>query len=103
MGMNNFERQIEEECVERIEQACAVEREATALECLSLCLSAKSVGEAAKLISNKFSIAANSSVCRHTNQQPIDRRLIDGFQRVVFLCQICLAELIYEEPEDAEK
>lgn len=40
--------------------------------------------------------------CAHINQQPICRRLIDGIERVVFQCQDCLAELIYEEPETAD-
>lgn len=44
--------------------------------------------------------AARKGECAHTNQKPICHRLIDGIGRVVFQCQDCLAELIYEEPED---
>jgi len=40
--------------------------------------------------------------CAHASQRPICRRLIGGIERVVFQCQDCLAELIYEEPETAD-
>lgn len=39
--------------------------------------------------------------CAHSNQQPTtSRRLVGGVERVVFQCQDCLAELIYEEPDE---
>jgi hypothetical protein len=40
--------------------------------------------------------------CPHMDQQPIGRRLIGDIERVVFQCQTCLVELIYQEPEDTD-
>lgn len=36
--MDSFERQIEEDAIERIEQACAIEREVTARRCVEIAL-----------------------------------------------------------------
>ena len=36
LGMNSFERQIEDETNERIEEACAIEREITARRCAKI-------------------------------------------------------------------
>lgn len=40
--------------------------------------------------------------CSHKHQRLSCRRIINGIERVVFQCQDCLAELIYEEPETAD-
>ena len=56
--MYDLDQQLENDCMERIEEACAYTEEFTARECLDLCESAKSLTEAASLIRNRFNLTS---------------------------------------------
>ena len=76
MKMRSFEQQIEEETNERIEAACAIEREITARRCAEIAMerdakcSYDSAGAACRLVAKdilkEFGITTDSSASSHS-------------------------------------